>query len=70
MLSSVLHTVVAEKVSIDIMRAFVSMRKYISSNLIEQNFKGGNIHEETGRSVPGAGDGSFPGELRRGRRTV
>ncbi len=36
MLSSVLRTSVAEGVSIRIMRAFVSMKKYISSNLIEQ----------------------------------
>lgn len=38
MLSSVLHTSVASKVSIHIMRAFVSMRKYISANLIEQKY--------------------------------
>src|SRR5574344_1956427 len=38
MLSSVLHTEIAEKVSINIMRSFVSMRKYISSSLIEQRY--------------------------------
>lgn len=38
MLSSILRTNVATKVSIDIMRAFVAMRKYISSNLIEQKY--------------------------------
>ena len=38
MLSSVLKTPVAEKVSINIMRAFVAMRKYISSNLLEQKY--------------------------------
>ena len=38
MLSSVLRTEIASKVSIDIMRAFVEMRKYISSNLIEQKY--------------------------------
>jgi len=36
MLSSVLRTEVAEQVSIAIMDAFVEMRKYISTNLIEQ----------------------------------
>ena len=36
MLSSVIKTETAENVSINIMRAFVVMRKYISSNLIEQ----------------------------------
>lgn len=38
MLSAVLRTSVAEEVSIRIMDAFVSMRKYISSNLIEQKY--------------------------------
>lgn len=38
MLSSVLRTAVAAKVSISIMRAFVTMRKYISHNLIEQKY--------------------------------
>jgi len=38
MLSSVLKTEIAAKVSIDIMRAFVAMRKYISTNLIEQKY--------------------------------
>lgn len=36
MLATVLRTEVAEEVSIDIMDAFVEMRKYISSNLLEQ----------------------------------
>ena len=36
MLATVLRTSVAEVVSIKIMDAFVAMRKYISSNLIEQ----------------------------------
>ena len=35
MLASVLKTKIASKISIDIMRAFVSMKKFISSNLIE-----------------------------------
>ena len=38
MLSSVLHTEIASKVSVNIMRAFVSMKKYISSDLIEQKY--------------------------------
>ena len=37
-LSSVLHTEIAIKMSIQIINAFVTMRKYISSNLIEQKF--------------------------------
>ena len=38
MLSSILKTEVAEKISIAIMDAFVEMRKYISSNLIKQDY--------------------------------
>ena len=38
MLSSVLKTPVAAEVSIRIMRAFVAMKKYISTNLIEQKY--------------------------------
>jgi len=38
MLASVLHSDIATKVSVDIMRAFVTMRKYISTNLIEQKY--------------------------------
>ena len=38
MLSSILRTAVAEEVSISIMRAFVAMKKYISSNLLEQKY--------------------------------
>ncbi len=38
MLATVLRTEVAEEVSIRIMDAFVSMKKYISNNLIEQRF--------------------------------
>ena len=38
MLATVLHTKVAAEVSINIMRAFVKMRKYISTNLIEQKY--------------------------------
>ena len=38
MLSAVLKTKVAEEISIKIMDAFVSMKKYISTNLIEQKY--------------------------------
>ena len=38
MLSSVLHTEIAIKMSIQIINAFVIMRKYISNNLIEQRY--------------------------------
>ena len=36
MLAAILRTPVAEEISIQIMDAFVAMRKYISSNLLEQ----------------------------------
>ena len=38
MLSSVLHSEIAIRMSIQIINAFVIMRKYISNNLIEQKF--------------------------------
>ncbi len=38
MLATVLRTRVASQISVAIMRAFVKMRKYISSNLIEQKY--------------------------------
>ena len=38
MLSSVLRTPIAEEVSVRIMDEFVSMKKYISNNLIKQNY--------------------------------
>ena len=37
MLATVLHIPVAAEVSVNIMRTFVKMRKYISANLIEQD---------------------------------
>ena len=37
MLATILHTPVAAEVSVNIMRSFVKMRKYISANLIEQD---------------------------------
>lgn len=48
MLATVLKTSVAEEVSIKIMDAFVVMRKYISSNLIEQRYINNLVikHEE------------------------
>lgn len=38
MLATILRTSVAEEVSINIMRAFVSMRKYMSTTLLEQKY--------------------------------
>ena len=38
MLSSVLKTEIANKVSVNIIRAFVNMRKYIKTNLIEHTY--------------------------------
>ena len=38
MLSAILKTEVAESVSVAIMDAFVAMKKYVSSNLLEQRF--------------------------------
>ena len=47
MLSSILKTEVAESVSINIMRAFVTMRKYISNELLEQK----HINKKISKSV-------------------
>lgn len=38
MLSGVIHTDIAKQISIDIIRAFVEMRKYFSNNLLEQKY--------------------------------
>ena len=38
MLATILRTPVAEEISIKIMDAFISMRKSISSNLLEQKY--------------------------------
>ena len=48
MLSGLLRNEIAVKVSINIMNAFVEMRKYISSNLIEQKYINNLVmkHEE------------------------
>ncbi len=47
MLSSVLKTPVAAEVSIKIMRAFVAMKKYISTNLIEQKYINNQVLKNT-----------------------
>ena len=46
MLATVLRTKVAEDVSIKIMDAFVAMRKYISSNLLEQKYINNMVLED------------------------
>ena len=46
MLSSIIHTDVAIKVSIAIMDAFVAMRKYVSSNLFEQKYINNMVLED------------------------
>jgi len=47
MLATILKTPVATKVSISIMDAFVSMRKYISSNLLEQKYINNQVMQNT-----------------------
>ena len=47
MLSSVLRTKVASQMSVSIMRAFVTMRKYISTNLLEQKFVNKQVLKNT-----------------------
>ena len=47
MLATVLRTSVAEEVSIAIMDAFVSMRKYISTNLLEQKYINNQVIKNT-----------------------
>lgn len=47
MLATVLRTKVASQMSIAIMRAFVDMRKYISSNLIEQKYINNQVIKNT-----------------------
>ena len=46
MLATILRTNVASKVSVDIMRAFVAMRKYISANLLEQKYINNIVMED------------------------
>ncbi|MBO5143640.1 MAG: ORF6N domain-containing protein [Clostridia bacterium] len=47
MLATVLRTSIATQMSIKIMRAFVSMRKYISSNLLEQKYINNQVMKNT-----------------------
>ena len=47
MLATVLKTKVASQMSVSIMRAFVAMRKYISSDLIEQRFVNKQVLKNT-----------------------
>ena len=49
MLASVLHSKVAIEVSIKICRAFITMRKYISTNLIEQKYINNLVIEDHDR---------------------
>lgn len=47
MLATVIKTEVAEKVSISIMDSFVAMRKYISTNLLEQRYINNQVFKNT-----------------------
>ena len=47
MLSAVLKTVVAEEISVKIMDAFVAMKKYLSSNLLEQKYINNQVMKNT-----------------------
>ena len=47
MLASVLKTEIASKVSVNIMIAFVLMRKYISTNLVEQKYINNQVLKNT-----------------------
>ena len=47
MLATGLRTEVASKMSVAIMRAFVVMRKYISSNLIQQKYINNQVLKNT-----------------------
>ncbi len=47
MLATVLKTDVATEMSVRIMRAFVSMRKYISTNLLEQKYINNQVMKNT-----------------------
>ena len=56
MLASVLKTEIASQVSVSIMRAFVTMRKYISDNLLEQKYINTMVlkHDEEIKLLQGA----------------
>ena len=47
MLASVLRTSIASQMSVDIMRAFITMRYYISNNLLEQKYINNQVIENT-----------------------
>ena len=47
MLASILHTDIAAQISINIMRAFVKMRKYLSNDLIEQKYINNQVLKNT-----------------------
>ena len=47
MLATILRTSVASKMSVAIMRAFVVMRRYISTNLIEQKYINNQVMKNT-----------------------
>ena len=47
MLATILRTSVASKMSVAIMRAFVVIRKYISTNLIEQKYINNQVMKNT-----------------------
>ena len=49
MLATVIRTPVASQISINIMRAFVAMRKYISSSLLEQKYINNLVLEDHNR---------------------
>ena len=47
MLATILHTKVATQISIAIMDAFVAMKKYISSNLLQQRYINNQVLKNT-----------------------
>ena len=47
MLATIIRTSVAEEISIQIMDAFVNMRKYISTNLLEQKYINNQVMKNT-----------------------
>ena len=51
MLASVLKTEMASKVSVNIMRAFVFMRKYISTNLVEQKYINNQVLKNINKNI-------------------
>ena len=46
MMATILRTPVAEEISIRIMDAFVAMRKYVSTNLLEQKYINNMVLED------------------------